>query len=124
MKHKSNEIDKVYEILKHEFQKHRMPVVDLIETQTKDPFKVLLTTIMSARTKDETTILAAKRLFQRVSTPADLDSLSVKEIESLIFPVGFIARKQKTLKNFLRFSMIYLQVRSLPPLMNWCSYRV
>jgi endonuclease III len=99
MKHKSNEIDKVYEILKHEFQKHRMPVVDLIETQTKDPFKVLLTTIMSARTKDETTILAAKRLFQRVSTPADLDSLSVKEIESLIFPVGFYREKAKNLKK-------------------------
>lgn len=99
MKHKSSEIEKVYEILKQEFHKHRMPVVELIETQTKDPFKVLLTTIMSARTKDETTAMAAKRLFQRVSTPADLDSLSIKEIESLIFPVGFYREKAKNLKK-------------------------
>ncbi len=96
---KSSEIEKVYEILKQEFHKHRMPVVDLIEAQTKDPFKVLLTTIMSARTKDETTALAAKRLFQRVSTPADLDSLSIKDIESLIFPVGFFREKAKNLKK-------------------------
>jgi endonuclease III len=99
MKHKSSEIETVYEILKIEFHKHRMPVVDLIEAQTKDPFKVLLTTIMSARTRDETTILATKRLFQKVSTPADLDSLSVEEIESLIFPVGFYHEKAKNLKK-------------------------
>lgn len=76
-----------------------MPVVELIETQTKDPFKVLVTTILSARTKDETTISAVNRLFQNVSTPADLHSLSVKEIESLIYPVGFYHEKAKNLKR-------------------------
>lgn len=96
---KSKDIEKVYEILQQEFQKHRMPIVELIETQTKDPFKVLITTIMSARTKDEITGLAAKRLFQRVSTPSELQSLSEKEIEKLIFPVGFYHEKAKSLKK-------------------------
>jgi endonuclease III len=54
-------IDAVYRIVRGEFRKRRMPVVDLIEQQTRDPFKVLLSTILSARTKDETTTLTRRR---------------------------------------------------------------
>ena len=42
----------------------QVPVVDLIAVQTKDPFKVLVATILSARTKDETTAKASARLFK------------------------------------------------------------
>lgn len=95
----SRDIENVYEILQKEFYKHRMPVVELIETQTKDPFKVLVTTIMSARTKDDVTGTAAKKLFQRVSNLQDLSKLSEKEIEELIFPVGFYHEKARNLKK-------------------------
>lgn len=97
MELKSDEINDVYEILKKEFGKHRVPVVDLIEMQTKDPFKVLITTILSARTKDETTINAAKKLFSVVKSPADLAELDVGRIEKLIFPVGFFREKSRHL---------------------------
>ena len=61
----SPDIEVVYKILKQEFAKHRMPIVDLIEVQTRDPFKVLVTTIMSARTRDETTAAAANVFLQK-----------------------------------------------------------
>ncbi len=76
-----------------------MPVVDIIEVQTKDPFKVLVTTILSARTKDETTSQAAKRLFSRVETIQDLEAIDVKTLEKLIFPVGFYHNKARMLKQ-------------------------
>lgn len=96
---KSTDIVMVYEILKEEFQKYRMPVVELIETQTKDPFKVLITTIMSARTKDEVTESAARKLFLKVNSPQDLEKLTVEQIEKLIFPVGFYHEKAKNLSK-------------------------
>nr|MCU0610113.1 hypothetical protein [Chitinispirillaceae bacterium] len=95
----SSEIRDVYWILKREFAKNRMPVVELIETQTKDPFKVLVATMLSARTKDETTAAASQRLFAHVNTQAELSKLSISEIERLIFPVGFYHVKARHLKK-------------------------
>ena len=94
----SQEIERVYEVLAHEFTIHRTPVVDLIEAQTKDPFKVLVATILSARTKDETTAAAALRLFERVKNPRDLQKISENELQKIIFPVGFYRAKAKHLK--------------------------
>jgi len=76
----------------------QVPVVDLIAVQTKDPFKVLVATILSARTKDETTALAADRLFRVAGTVEALSTLTEAEIEKLIFPVGFFRNKAAFLK--------------------------
>jgi endonuclease III len=92
-------IDTIYTILKREVENYHVPVVDLVEIQTKDPFKVLVATILSARTKDETTVDACKRLFAKVNTPDDFETLSISEIEKLIFPVGFYHNKAKFLKE-------------------------
>ena len=96
---KSVNIDKIYSILKKDVTNYNVPVVDLVETQTKDPFKVLVATIMSARTKDETTTLAAQKLFKKVKKIEDLNKLSVREIEKLIYPVSFYKNKAKYLKK-------------------------
>lgn len=80
-----------------EFSKHRMPVVDLIEIQTKDPFKVLVATILSARTRDETTALAAQRLFSKINSIEDINKFDIDTIERLIYPVGFFHEKAKNL---------------------------
>ena len=92
-------ITKVYTILKREAVRYQVPVVDLIKMQTNDPFKVLITTILSARTKDHTTLVAAQRLFAKVKNFADLVACSQKEIEQLIYPVGFYKTKAKHLKQ-------------------------
>jgi len=93
------DISKVYGVLKREVVNYNVPVVDMIEIQTQDPFKVLTATILSARTKDETTVEACKRLFAKVKKTTDLNKLSTKEIEKLIFPVGFYNNKARFLKN-------------------------
>lgn len=99
MKLYSPEIEKVYVILGEEFKKYRMPIVDLIQIQTRDPFKVLVATILSARTRDETTAAAAKRLFEEVASVKDFNDFSIKAIEKLIYPVGFFHEKAKNLKQ-------------------------
>ncbi len=99
MKRGSPQIEDVYSILAREFKKHRMPVVDLIEAQTDDPFKVLLATILSARTRDETTTQAALRLFKLVKTPKDLSNIPLNELEKVIYPVGFFRDKARHLKE-------------------------
>lgn len=85
-----------------------VPVVDLIAVQTKDPFKVLVATILSARTKDEVTAKASARLFKKASDPESLTLLSEQEIAKLIYPVGFYNTKAKHLKqlpkNLKRFN--------------------
>jgi len=92
-------IEKVYAILKREAVHYQVPVVDFIKMQTNDPFKVLITTMLSARTKDQTTLGAAQRLFAKVKNFADLVKLSSKELEQLIYPVGFYKTKAKHLKQ-------------------------
>ena len=96
---KKVDIAAVYDILKREVAHYKVPVVDLIQMQTKDPFKVLITTIMSARTKDATTVGAAERLFASVKKAEDLEKLSTKEIEKLIYPIGFYKNKARFLKQ-------------------------
>jgi len=86
-------------VLKKEFESNSMPVVDLIEEQSGDPLKILIGTILSARTKDETTRDASQRLFSQVHTINDLDRLTEKHLQQIIFPVGFYRTKARHLKE-------------------------
>jgi endonuclease-3 len=76
----------------------RLPIVTLIAETERDPFKVLVSTILSARTKDEATAAATRRLFDAASTPEEIGALPVAELERLIFPVGFYRTKAKNLR--------------------------
>ena len=89
----SIDIDKVLSILEEEVRDYQVPVVDLIAVQTHDPFKVLVATILSARTKDEVTAQAAARLFARAATPQELAALDEPTLQKLIYPVGFYKNK-------------------------------
>lgn len=76
-----------------------VPVVDLIAVQTKDPFKVLVATILSARTKDETTAKASAKLFKQAPDVDSLALLSEEKLAKLIYPVGFYKTKAKHLSQ-------------------------
>ncbi len=86
-------ITRFIKVLKKEVASYRVPVVDLIAVQTRSPFKVLVATILSARTKDEVTAKASQRLFEKAPDAPSLDRLSREEIQGLIFPVGFYKSK-------------------------------
>lgn len=85
--------------LKRYFEKTKSPVVHFMEVRTLDPFRVLVATILSARTKDQTTTLVSQRLFDRVKNLHDLAKVSLSELETLIFPVGFYRTKARMLKK-------------------------
>ncbi len=71
-----------------------LPAVEKIsESQAEDPFKILIATLLSARTQDATTHAASTRLFKRARTPRAMARLGAKEIEELIYPVGFYKTK-------------------------------
>lgn len=90
--------DQIYKILEARFKEFPTPVVDFIEVQTKDPFKILVATILSARTKDSTTTKVVTELFKVVSKIEDLNKLSIPELEKLLYPVGFYKHKAEYLK--------------------------
>jgi endonuclease III len=86
-------IDRILPLLEKEITKYSVPIVDLIAVQTGDPYKILVATILSARTKDEVTSRAAARLFRKAPDLAGLSRLSETEIAELIYPVGFYKSK-------------------------------
>jgi endonuclease-3 len=71
-----------------------LPAVEKIsQSQQEAPFQILIATLLSARTKDETTLAASTRLFKKAATPRAVAALTVKQIEKLIYPVGFYRNK-------------------------------
>jgi endonuclease III len=81
------------------------PIINKLAKKNASPFEILIATMMSARTKDETTEKAAERLFHKFNTPQKLLKAKVKEIEQLIFPVGFYKTKAK---NIIKISSLIL----------------
>jgi len=92
-------LPQVCRLLESAYKKTAAPIVDLIQTQGASPFHILVATLLSARTKDQTTAGAIARLFKVVKTPADLSKIPVAQLEKLIFPVGFFRVKARHLKQ-------------------------
>jgi endonuclease III len=71
-------------------------------SKTEDPFSVLVATIISLRTRDEVTDVAAPRLLARAPTPAALACTPIARIAKLIYPAGFYPTKARTLRSLAR----------------------
>ena len=78
------------------------PSVTLVGKRWKSPFLVLISCVMSLRTKDETTLPASERFFKVADTPEKMVKLTPKQIEKLIFPVGFYKTKAKNIRQICR----------------------
>jgi len=98
-------IDDVFKILEAQVSSWQEPVVSRISRE-KNPFKILISTVLSLRTKDKTTGEASNRLFNMASTPGKMLELPLSTIEKAIYPVGFY--KSKAI-NIIRISKIILQ---------------
>jgi endonuclease-3 len=68
----------------------------------QDPWAVLVSTILSLRTKDEVTIVASERLLEKAPTPAALLALGEEEIARLAYPAGFYRTKAANLTKIAR----------------------
>lgn len=92
------DIDKIMKELLKVTKRMPMPVVTEIKLVTnRDAYKILISTMLSLRTKDSTTRDASMRLFEKAGNPKDMLKLSEEEIAKLIYPVGFYRVKAKNI---------------------------
>lgn len=76
-----------------------LPSVSIIAKEDNDPYRILVSTLISLRTRDDVTLAASRRLFARARTISELKSLEKEELMDLIKPAGFYRRKAVTLKK-------------------------
>ncbi|HTY54502.1 MAG TPA: endonuclease III [Candidatus Binataceae bacterium] len=89
-------------ILRREAPRWNAPVMMLVAAESRDPFLTLVGCILSLRTRDQVTAIAARTLFARASTPAAMLKLSQSELEKCIYPVGFYRTKAKVIRELCR----------------------
>ncbi len=89
---KNKDCLKVFKIIKEETKKFKVPSVTLFSYK-KNPYLVLISCILSLRTKDKTTVEASNRLFKVARSPQDMIKLSKPRVEKIIYPVGFFRNK-------------------------------
>src|SRR5260370_28491494 len=95
-------VSRALTVLRREAPSWNAPIVSFIAVQHRDPFRTLISCILSLRTKDATTAAASTRLFARAHTPTAIAALSPKTIERLIFPVGFYRTKARVIRGICR----------------------
>jgi len=86
-------------LLKKAVKAVHVPWLDSLASGERDPFKILVSCILSLRTQDKTTEEASARLFDLASSPPEMAALSQGKIEKAIYPVGFYRIKARTIKT-------------------------
>ncbi len=100
---RQDQIHAAIKIVKREIMQWQEPVVGLVARESdRDPFRILISCLLSLRTKDKTTSEASARLFTLAHTPSALLKLPLKTIERAIFPVGFYRTKAKSIHAICR----------------------
>ncbi len=84
---------KVLDILSQHFKSWNSPVESFQAISSKDPYKLLISTLLSLRTKDEVTSKAVQKLFLKAPNIYAMVKLSSQAIQDLIYPVGFYRNK-------------------------------
>ncbi|MCI0452789.1 MAG: endonuclease III [Candidatus Latescibacteria bacterium] len=80
----------------------KLPSVSEIARRDRDPFRILISTLLSLRTKDDVTDVASARLFAFAPTASKLARADLEAIERAIFPVGFYRTKARTVREVAR----------------------
>jgi endonuclease-3 len=74
-------------------------VTTVAEHYSHEPWAVLVSTILSLRTKDDVTLESSRRLLARADSPAELAALSEDQVARLAYPSGFYRTKAANLKK-------------------------
>lgn len=99
---KDSDIHEAMALLAEAVKSWPSPAVTIVSQREGNPFKVLVSCILSLRTQDRTTGPASERLFGLADTPAKMLSLSPDEIEQAIYPVGFYRNKAAQILDICR----------------------
>ncbi len=92
----NTDIRHIIRILKKEIRQWPVPALG---HYTDSPFTVLISCILSLRTKDQTTTAASERLFEVAATPEALVEIPASDIEQYIYPVSFYRVKARTIRE-------------------------
>lgn len=79
-----------------------VPIVTKVSEERLDPYRILISCLLSLRTKDQTTAAASQRLFKVADNPFDMVKLTPRRIQRLIYPVGFYRNKSRVLLEVSR----------------------
>ncbi|PKN69815.1 MAG: endonuclease III, partial [Deltaproteobacteria bacterium HGW-Deltaproteobacteria-10] len=97
-----SQINNVIKILRRELAVGTMPIVSHLAADQQNPFVILISTLLSLRTKDEVTAVAAERLLEIAATPEEMVGIPLARIEKAIYPVGFYHVKARTIHSVCR----------------------
>ena len=101
-KKKAFDIDRFVDAIEADYRGWNPPIITFIANRGATPFEVLVSTLLSLRTKDEVTGEAARRLFAVARTPQAMVELAPETIAQRIYPVGFYPTKAKRLLEISR----------------------
>lgn len=90
-------IHEVMAVLRQAVEPYQKPLVDGMAEEHSSPFRVLVATILSLRTKDTMTTVVAERLFAEADTPDSMIAMGETRLSEVIYPVGFYRNKARTL---------------------------
>ena len=99
---KDRDIHACMRLLKQELRRWREPVVGVVAKASCDPFQILIATVLSLRTRDQTTAEASERLFRLATTPKAMSRFPARRIERAIYPVGFYRTKARQIREICR----------------------
>lgn len=93
-------IEKVIQMLRDATNKMAEPAsVEIVSEFGRDPYLILISCLLSLRTKDTVSLPASKRLFLCAKTPQNMRAVDIGVIQKAIFPVGFYRRKAATIHD-------------------------
>ncbi|MDD5505506.1 MAG: endonuclease III [Candidatus Omnitrophica bacterium] len=92
---------KTIKLIRAQIKNYIVPSVTRISAR-RDAYQVLISCILSLRTKDKTTIQASQRLFKVADNPANMLKLTIGKIQKLIYPVGFYRNKSRAILEISR----------------------
>ncbi|HEY0607811.1 MAG TPA: endonuclease III [Herpetosiphonaceae bacterium] len=93
------DIDAAILTLRQTMPEYPAPLIDGMNENSQTPFRILIATILSLRTKDTLTAVVAPRLFAAADTPETMLALSEEQIAELIYPVGFYRTKARSIRE-------------------------
>lgn len=93
----ASEISRIIRILEKETSRYRLPVVSAVARADREPFLILVSCILSLRTRDKVAVAASDRLFRKARTPGAVARLPLPELEKLIYSVNFYRNKAKAI---------------------------
>ena len=99
---RSTDFGEIVHRIKQSVEFHQIPSVSDIANLERDPYQILISTVISLRTKDEVTAAAARRLFDVAPTPQHMAELPAVRIQELIYPAGFYRNKAENIKKITR----------------------